>query len=355
MNGLKIVVQQRTEPFAYTKTLQKSSVLDYIHYNKKLKTKLGCMKKYKLAMFVLSLVILAGIIIYANPVVLARLWAESNYTYLLVGLGISLVAIVFGVLKWKVLLKDVSFREIFPVQLLGWTISNFTPGKAAEPAKAVLLKIRKGVDVSSSLSSIIWERLTDVIALLIFSAVAISSISATSNFFLAGAVSIIVFSIILVVAFTVLYSRRFGMKFFRLFRKFPIIKRLPENFMDLFYKVKIKKRNLLKCFALAIITWGIEGFILYFCLGAFGIYVNPLLLSGIVALSVMIGIASSLPGGLGTTEVVMTFLLGLNGVESSIAVAASITFRFMTIWFVNLLGGISFIHMSRKFEIKKIW
>src|SRR3989338_5427495 len=62
MNGLKIVVQQRTEHFAYTKTLQKSSVLDYIHYNKKLKTKLGCMKKYKLAMFVLSLVILAGII-----------------------------------------------------------------------------------------------------------------------------------------------------------------------------------------------------------------------------------------------------------------------------------------------------
>ena len=72
-------------------------------------------------------------------------------------------------------------------------------------------------------------------------------------------------------------------------------------------------------------------------------------------MSVMIGIASSLPGGLGTTEVVMTFLLGLNGVESSIAVAASITFRFMTIWFVNLLGGISFIYMSRKFEIKKIW
>ena len=313
------------------------------------------MRKYKLAMLGLSLIILAGIVLYVNPAILAKLWIKSDYSYLLLGLSISAVAIVLGVLKWKVMLKGVGFLEILPVQLLGWTISNFTPGKAAEPAKAVLLKIRKGLDVSSSLASIIWERLTDIVVLLIFSVIAISNISVTSNFFLAGEISIVIFMLILFVAFSVLYSKNFGMKVFGFARKFPIIKKLPENFMDLFYKVKIKRVNILKCFVLAVVTWSMQGLILYSCLGAFGIYISPIILSGVVALSILIGIASSLPGGLGTTEVVMTFLLGLNGVESSVAVAASITFRFMTIWFVNLLGGVSFIHLSRKFELKNIF
>ena len=313
------------------------------------------MRKYKLLMLALSLIILAGIVLYVNPVVLAEIWVKSNYAYLLLGLAISSVAILLGVLKWEIMLKDVTFTEILPIQLLGWTISNFTPGKAAEPAKAVLLKIRKGMDVSSSLTSIIWERLTDIITLLIFSLVAISNVSATSNFFVAGELSIVIFGLILATAFAVLYSKNFGLKVFGFVRKFPVIKRLPKNFMDLFYKVKIKKTRILQCFILAIVTWGMQGFILYFCLGAFGVYISPLVLSGIVALSIVIGIASSLPGGLGTTEVVMSFLLGINGVESSVAIATSITFRFMTIWFVNLLGGISFIYLSRKFEIKNIF
>ncbi len=303
----------------------------------------------------ISVSILLAIVMYANPVVLVSLIIKSNYSLIIIGFGVAFLTMLLGALKWKVLLDGISFLELFPVQMLGYTLSNFTPGKAAEPAKAVLLKISKGIPISSSLTSIIWERLSDIFSLLIFSIIAISSLSVTSNFFFAGAASMVIFGGIIVVSFLVLYSKKFGMKIFKFVKKLPLLKRLPENFMDLFYKVRIKKRRIVKCFAIALITWFLEGFILYFALSAFGVSLNPLILAGIVALSVVIGIASSLPGGLGTTEVVMTFLLGLNGVESSIAIAATIMFRFMTIWFVNLLGGLSFFYLSKKFDIKNIF
>ncbi|MFA4820477.1 MAG: lysylphosphatidylglycerol synthase transmembrane domain-containing protein [Candidatus Aenigmatarchaeota archaeon] len=313
------------------------------------------MKRFKIFMLGISVLILLAIVMYANPVVLVNLIIKSNYSLIVIGFGVAFLTMLLGALKWKVLLDGIGFLEVFPVQMLGYTISNFTPGKAGEPAKAVLLKISKGIPISSSLTSIIWERMSDVFSLLILSAIAISNLSVTSNFFFAGVASMVVFGGLIAVSFLVLYSKRFGMKIFRLVKKLPLLKRLPENFMDLFYKVRIKKVRIVKCFTIALITWFLEGFILYFALSAFGVSLNPLVLAGIVALSVVIGIASSLPGGLGTTEVVMTFLLGLNGVESSIAIAATIMFRFMTIWFVNLLGGVSFLYLSKKFDIKNIF
>ena len=306
-------------------------------------------------MLTLSVVILSAIVIYANPLVLIGLWIKSDYSFIAAGFAIAIITITLGVLKWKVLLRNVGIIELFPVQILGFTISNFTPGKAGEPAKAVLLKIAKGVPVSSTLTSIIWERLSDLFALVLFSVIAISSLSISSSFFIIGVAGIGIFLCIIVISFAVLYNRRFGTRLFKTIRKLPVLKRLPENFMELFYKVSIKKSSIIKCFIIAVVTWLLEGFVLYFALLAFGIQLNPLILAGIVALSVVVGIASSLPGGLGTTEVVMVFLLGLNGVESSIAIAATITFRFMTIWFVNVLGGVSFIYLNKKFDIKNIF
>lgn len=312
------------------------------------------MKRYKFAMLGISILILIGIVLYANPAVIAGQLAKSDYRFVLVGFVVALISTSFRVLKWKALLKNVSFSEMFPVQLLGLTISNFTPGKLAEPAKAIILKITKGIDVSSSLTSIIWERLMDVLMLIVLAAMTISGLSVSHDFLIAGILSIGIFIIIITVCVAVLFNKNFGKRLFGFVRKLPILKKLPENFMELFYKVRIKKSSLAKCFLFTAMAWLIEGFTFYFALLAFGVELNPFILSGVVALSIIVGIASSLPGGLGTTEVVMILLLGVLGVESTVAIAGVFVFRLMTFWFGNLMGGLSFIYLGRKFDIKKI-
>ena len=314
----------------------------------------GLMRKYKIGMLCLSLVILAAVVFYSNPVALAGLLAASDYRFIFAGFVLSLIAILLGVLKWQALLKGVKFRELVPVPILVFRISRFTRGKAAEPAKAILLKAVKDISVSSSLASIIWERVMDVIVLILFSLAAISTLSLGSNFILA-VFGVAVFIVIIMMSIGVLYSERFGRKIFAFARKLPVLRKLPANFMDLFYKTRISRMKLLKSFVISFVTWLILGFVLYFSLLAFGVEVSPLMLSGIVALSVVIGIASSLPGGLGTTEVVMIFLLGIAGVNPTIAAAGALTFRLMTIWFVNVMGGVSFLYLSRKFDIKNIF
>ncbi len=312
------------------------------------------MRKYKIFMFGVSIAMLLALVAYNNPFVLGNLLVNSNYNFIIAGFFVAFLTMVLGVLKWKLLLKKVGFVVLFPIQILGFTVSNFTPGKVAEPAKTVILKMRTGIPVSTSLTSIIWERLIDVMVLVLFAAITISSLSLSSEFFVIGLLSICIFSAIILISVAVLFNKRFGIKIFYIIKKLPVLKRLPENFMDLFYKVRIDKIALSKCFITTLIAWTGEGLVLYFTLLAFGVQINPVILAGIVALSVVIGIASSLPGGLGTTEIVMAVLLGLVGVENSIAVTAAITFRFMTFWFVNLVGGLSFIYLSRKFELKNI-
>jgi len=120
------------------------------------------MRKYKLLMFLVSIIILAAVIVYSNPLAVADKLVTSDYRFVFLAFCISVFAISLGVLKWNILLNKVGYFELYPVQVLGYAVSNFTPGKAAEPAKAIVLKMRSNVPVAFSLPSIIWERIMDV-------------------------------------------------------------------------------------------------------------------------------------------------------------------------------------------------
>ena len=65
-----------------------------------------------------------------------------------------------------------------------------------------------------------------------------------------------------------------------------------------------------------------------------GASLSPLLAISIWAVSMLIGAASMLPGGLGSTEVVMSGLLMLLGVDKSVAVVATVA----SLWVAVAIG-----------------
>ena len=178
-------------------------------------------KRYRLLMFAISFVILIAIVWYADPVKLISLLANGDITYIFLAILVSGFSMIIRVLKWKVLLDGVGFLEIFPIQILGMTVSNLTPGKIGEPTKALLLKMCKGISVSESLPSIIWERIIDVILLILLGAVAIQLISVESKFFMIGFFSIGAFVFLITMLLLVLYSKNIGKRVFSFFRRFP--------------------------------------------------------------------------------------------------------------------------------------
>lgn len=309
--------------------------------------------RYRIIPAAIAITILMAIIISANPAVLAGELAKSDLRLVAAAMLVSTAGAAFRVLKWSVLV-GVGPVRLAPVQLLGVTISNFTPGKLAEPAKAVLLKMHQGVNVSRTLPSIIWERINDLIVLIALSAIAIQSLTLETNLLYIGFASILVFAAMIAMFVLVLKSERFGTRMFRLARRLPVLNRISENFIHAFYKNRIRKRTVLKSLVITIIPWTLEGYIFYFSLLAVGLEADPLMLAGIVALAALIGVLSSLPGGIGSSEAVMLVLLGVTGLSGSKAVAGMILFRFLSFWYFSFLGFLSFIYLSRRLDVKGV-
>jgi len=310
--------------------------------------------KYKILLFIFSILIVIIIVSYANPYNIFLTLTKANSLFIFFAFLVSNLGICTQVLKWKVLLKDVSFKELFPIQLLGITISNFTPGKIGEPIKSLILKMKKGIDVSENLPSIIWERVLDIIVIICLSLFTIQSIIAQSSIFIFSILCISVFVILIFLLFLILYKKSFGSKIFKIVRKFPIFKNLTTNFLETFYKNKISTYRILYSLTLSLTTWLLYGIVVYFSFLALGISLSPLLLTGILTLSIIIGVASSLPGGIGSTDAVMILLLGLIGIENTIAVTGVLVSRFLSLWYSIFLGGLSFIYLSKDIDMKKL-
>lgn len=303
----------------------------------------------------MSLLILGLIIFISNPAELARRLSLSNPFYIVLGLAASTAANVFRVLKWGVLV-NVKFLDLAPVQMLGMTLSNFTPGKVAEPAKTLLLKMKSGVDISASLPSVIWERINDIIILLLFSILAIQSISLSQNFLIVSWISMSVFLAAAIAFLIILKSKQASIKFFSFLRRMPVGNKIPNTFADAFYKSRIRKRKIFLGMAITLIAWTLEGLILYFSFISLGIKPpDVVILAGMIALSALVGVMSTLPGGLGSFEAVMLLMIAPFGITGSTAVAGILLYRFLSFWYVALLGGLSFLYLGRKIDTKKVW
>ena len=312
------------------------------------------MKKWKILLFFISILLLIGVIIYINPILLLQTLSKTNALYILLAFGVVNITTVLRVMKWKVLLKEVTLKELFPVQMLGMALSNLTPGKVGEPLKSLILKITKNIPASSSLPTVFWERIFDLVVLVVLSAVCISIFS---SLFAVGFVGIIISALIIFLLIVALTSRRVGEFFFKRLKKIPLLRKIRDGFLDTFYESKIEKKGLLECFVITFFTWILDGLTFFIILLSFNVppsLYHALIFPCLIALSIVIGILSSLPGGMGSTEIVLILLITSLGFEKSLAASVVFLGRIITLGYGMFLGYLSFIYLNRKIDLKNV-
>jgi uncharacterized protein (TIRG00374 family) len=194
----------------------------------------------------------------------------------------------------------------------------------------------------------------DLVVLIFFSLVIINTISLETNFSYIGYLGVAIFVVLIVLVVLVMKYRSFGVRLLKITKKMPVLKRVSEGFIDTFYSVKIKKSGILKSLLLTSLAWIIDGISFYFAFLSIGIQMNPLILVGILSLSVIIGVASFLPGGIGSTEIVMVLLFGAIGIGGSVAVSGILLSRLVTFWWSVFIGVIVLINLSRKMNLKNL-
>ena len=295
----------------------------------------------RIALFALSLLFAAwcvrslrGDLAQVSFVPLLRSWDIVAAAVLL-----SLLNYVVRVLRWRSYLARLGHS--FPLRFLAMTyVAGFaytlSPGKVGEIVRARYY-VPRGVRLAEITAAFFAERLLDIISML-----ALVSLLLTVAARFAGFLALVAFLVIAVLASVSL------LPWPAIAQKLAASHRLPARLhrvMAGLASTLVSTRPLLRPgilaggFAAGLLAWGFEGAGLGLLSTIYPTVQLPLTSAmGIYGIAVLVGGLSFLPGGLGSTEAVMTGLLATCGYPLSQALLLTLVCRLVTLWLGVCLG-----------------
>lgn len=284
----------------------------------------------------LSIVLIAFLLASTD---FAQVWSTLSQARLEL-VGAALVAAFFSVfvktLRWRVLLqekKKIDVKKLFLVQASGLAVSNLSPGKILEPFKVIPLN-GAGVSYGFLVSSVFWERAMDLILLFALALGSLAFLDSNAGLFLQA-------GFVLLLA-TIVVMFRNSRKALELASKFPFL-----NFLEKAEAHDFRKRSLLAAMVLTLLAWTGDFTAIFFSFLSLGMEIDFLGLASAFSISVLAGIISFLPGGVGSTEAVFAIMLSAAPYALPKIVAGVFLSRITTILFTTLLG-LALLPMVRK-------
>lgn len=108
-------------------------------------------------------------------------FARGHYLWLLPALGILIAGLLFRSLRWRALLNgQINLQHSFNILNAGYFLGAVLPFRLGEVVRAYLTtRLKPPISVFTSLSSMVVERLTDMLAVVVLTVIAISLAPAT--------------------------------------------------------------------------------------------------------------------------------------------------------------------------------
>ncbi|MBC8250635.1 MAG: flippase-like domain-containing protein [Candidatus Nitrosopelagicus sp.] len=292
------------------------------------------------------LILVASVIIYAIFLFMSdfTIFLEniSNFKIEYLPLILSLVTISWIPLffKWHMLLKnsklDVPIKKSLLVFLAG-SAFEITPGQVGALMKSQILKTSSNIPRTKTIPVIMVEKVYDMISAICASIIGIIILELDPILIFVAIVS-------LTIIFFFMYYKPATEKFFNRLVKLKFFSKHIENISE-FHKI-VKEATSLKIsilsITLGILYWFIIGAATYVILLSFDIDVlNYLQIVSIYTTSILLGAISFVPAGIGITEVSITGLFAINGINISTALMLSVMIRILTLWYSVIIGFVS--------------
>ena len=287
---------------------------------------------------ILGIIAIYAIILIAFDVnIISEKINDFDFQYLL--FIIPLIPLTWGVLflRWNLLLKnsaiDIPLKDNFMIFISGFAL-GVTPGKVGELIKAQLLKNKFNIPRSKTAPLVIVERFYDFFAIAIISLFGILVFEYSIYIFTILSVGIIIF-------LTITSSEKLFLKFLQKIEKIKFLRNFSSELPKSFTIIQKSTRG--KIFPLSIILsvifWILDSIIAYLTLLSFGIdIIDYFVLMSIYTSSIILGVISFLPLGIGVVEGSMVGFLSLNGIEFSLATVIVVFIRFFTRW-IGVMAG----------------
>ena len=277
---------------------------------------------------------------------------SSSGDVLLAVAALSLVNYTLRVVRWRGYLTHLGYP--FPLRTsVALYVSGFAftlaPGKVGELARARYYT-PLGVPVAAVAAAFLVERLMDLLAIAAMASLAISAFGRFRP--LLWLIAGLIVSVLLALAVWSRIAGRLDSARARL---------VPRRFAGIVQTVSrslsqagglLRPAVLAQGFLLSLAAWGAEGAGLGILTSLFpAAHFAFALAVGIYATAVLFGGISFLPGGLGTTEALMTALLAAGGLSLPDAMLATLLCRLLTLWLAVALGWLAVVGLRRRPEV----
>ena len=251
-------------------------------------------------------------------------------------------------LRWHLLLKnsniDIPKKENFKIYMTGFAMSA-TPGKIGELIKSQLLHQKFQVPKKNSIPIIISEQFYNIIGILVISILGLF-------YFDFSIYAVFITSGLLITIYFLLSSQKTFKKFTDIISRKKFLKKYAPSLSDshsILKKSVSGKITIIASF-LSVIFWLIESVIAYLVLLSFDIQsLEFLQLAATYTTSIIIGVISFLPMGIGVVEGSLAGFFSYQNIEIPLALTLVIFIRIFTRWygvvvgfiFMKLIGGFS--------------
>jgi glycosyltransferase 2 family protein len=292
---------------------------------------------------------------------------NANYIWLVPSVLVYFAAVVVRTWRWAFMLrplKRVSVPRLFPVVVIGYMGNNIFPFRAGELLRSYVLRERESIPISSSLATVVVERVFDGLVMLafVFIALPLTPIPGDNDGRIRTMVilaSIAFFGAMIVFFILAAYPDRF-MRLATWIADHLLPERFAEpllGFLDRFLEglASLRSfRNVIMIFFTSVLIWLLETVKYWFVMHAFDFQVSffaLMLMNGVVNLATTL---PSAPGYVGTFDEPGIEILKLFGVNENTAAAYTLILH-AALWLpITLLGfyyllreGMSWSEISR--------
>jgi len=224
--------------------------------------------------------------------------------------------------RWRILLAPVGnykpLKELFPPIMIGFAFNNVLPAHLGEFVRCYVFAKQKKIPMSTSLSSVVLERVFDVIAILFYLGIGLVFVENVDPQLrmVANLVAIASAGAVLGGLCYVIWTKPFVTIVETILKKIPFIPHvLTDKICDMLEKgaeglASLKSVPLLTAtLIISLIKWGLNGALMILALWAFGVSIPPtvaMVLLGALAFGVTV---PSTPGYLGVIQLIFVVVL----------------------------------------------
>jgi len=264
--------------------------------------------------------------------------SQFDFSYLPIILAFVFLGIMIKSLRQQLLYKQIevciSFKTGILLFISGLSMEA-TPGGSGELIKSYYLKKKFGYPLAKTFPTVIMERLLDLTG--------IAGILLIVGLLLDN-YNIISLMLILLSTLSLIFASGKKKKLFNfllsIIEKIPVLKKQVASFSKSYqvFGELTSGKIMTKTLGLSFFVWMTDAIMIYFIFVGFNLNFDIIFSTFSMYSSLLLGVLTMIPAGIGVTEVSFVEILKSEGVDTATSTSLIILFRLVTIWFLTVLG-----------------